>query len=97
MAKIEEWSVKPDTSDPYIAPELAPVCLYGKCYDHPRQPDGKCVLTSPIVAVDGRRVTTKSGTVYELGRIDPKYRAWLREHRPGWDWRKPIMAKEAAS
>lgn len=89
MPKLENWSVT-FRGDRYTAPELRPPCLQGVVADGPRA--GKSVITSRIVAADGRVVETWSGSKYVLGKIDPKYRAWLREHRPDWDFRNPIDA-----
>jgi len=92
--RLELWSMR---GDPYTAPELNPMRLQGVVYGHSRKPDGKRVTTSHIVAVQGRCVKTNSGTVYRLGTVEPAYRAFLREHRPNWDWRKPITIIEAAT
>lgn len=74
----------------YLPPEAVIPSLQGEAQNHPRL--GKSpVITSPIVGIDGRKITTESGTVYRLGKIDPKYRTWLRKNRPDWDWRKPIQ------
>jgi hypothetical protein len=91
MPRIENWSVNWRSNDPYRAPECAGVAICGLVYGHPQQPDGKSVKTSPIVAAKGRLVWTEH-TVYELGKIDRKYRKWLRENRPDWDWRNPVTA-----
>jgi len=52
--------------------------------------NGKTVKTSSVQKVEGRKITTNSGTVYVLGKIDPEYRKFLREHQPDWDWREPL-------
>ncbi len=42
-------------------------------YGHPNHDDGKEVSTSRIINVDDGLVFTKSGSVYELGSVDPDY------------------------
>lgn len=80
----------------YRSPEIEPVSLVGDVYGHPTRPDGRNVTTSQVKTVDGRIITTRSGSLYRLGRINPAFRKWLREHRPKWDWRNPITIKERA-
>jgi hypothetical protein len=89
--KLQDWSC---WSDPYAAPEIRTTCLVGRVYGHHREPDGKKVKTSRIVDADGRLVTTSSGTVYRLGRIDPKYRRWLRKEGREYDPGRPILIKD---
>ena len=59
-------------------------------FGSPKFVDGKFIVTSEVVGINGRNITTKSGTVYYLGKIDPKYRRFLKTNRPNWDWRNPI-------
>lgn len=95
--RMDDWSVmlKPDF-DPYLAPELIPVCLHGSVIGHPGLGDG-FLLTSPIISVRGRYVTTQSGTLYYLGRISKSYRKYLRKTRPEWNWREPITVRPSKS
>jgi hypothetical protein len=74
---IENWKMGPDTRDPYKAPEVRPMVLYGHILNHPLQGDIPNGRTTPIVAIDlkNRKVTTKS-RVYTLGKIDPAYKEW---------------------
>lgn len=74
MIKIREWAIVDPDSNEYTPPELLRPRLAGKVFGHPVKPDGDLVVTSPIVAADGRIVTTKSGHAYELdGPPDPRY------------------------
>ena len=75
MARLEEWSVI--SQDPYAPPEWG-ISLRGKVYGHDRFPDGEPVRTSPIVKAEGRNITTRSGSSYELGEPEASYRAWLK-------------------
>ena len=72
--KLENWCIcAKRMSDAYIAPELVAVRLAGNVANHPAFKDGSHVTTSPIVAFDGDKVKTKSGSLYELGEVDPDY------------------------
>lgn len=86
--RIEDWSVF--VADPWKAPEINKTCLQGKVYGHPRFDDGHSVKTGDIAAVNGRVVTTKNGTVYELGEINPEYREWLDTNGYVYDHENPI-------
>ena len=80
MPRLENWFVKQALDDTgYKAPELCPACLAGEVYDHPKHEDGKLILTSAFVESDreNNTVTTKSGSVYTLGEVDPSYIKWL--------------------
>lgn len=88
--RLEQWSVY---LDPFKAPESCDKRLVGRVYGHKRHKDGKMVTTSRFVAASGRVVTTASGTVYRLGRICPKYRAWLRENGIPYDSKRPVRVK----
>jgi len=89
MIKINDWSIT-GRETPYTAPELIKRIIAGKVYGHHRFPDGSSVFTSSIKKVKGRKITTSSGSEYRLGKIDPKYRKWLKKERPDWDWRNPV-------
>ena len=71
--RIENWSLADTSYDPYKAPEQLRPRLAGKVYSHPRFADGEDVITSPIVGVEGDKVRTLSGSLYELGEVDPSY------------------------
>ena len=88
MVKLNNWSIVGE-NDPYKAPELRKKYLQGKVFGHLQVEDGKMVTTSSIQSFSGRKVRTRN-TLYVLGKIDPNYRKWLREHRPNWDWREPL-------
>lgn len=96
MIVLHDWAVMAGPSNYFEAPELWEPRLVGAVYGHPdpRHPDGKRIQTSRIAAAEGRVVTTQRGTRYRLGRIDPRYRSWLQDHRPRWDWRRPITVVE---
>lgn len=89
---IWNWHVTPTWSSLYKAPELRRVCLSGTIAEHKGRKDCQ-VMTSYIVAVDGKLITTRSGSVYRLGEIDPEYRKYLAEERPNWDPENPITIK----
>ncbi|MGA2260145.1 MAG: hypothetical protein ABSH28_01780 [Acidobacteriota bacterium] len=90
--RIENWAVVGDNDDPFVAPEMRGSCLHGEVTDHPKIGAGR-VLTSIIVGIEGRIVTTYSGSRYELGEPSEKYREWLHVHRPNWNPEKPIVMR----
>lgn len=94
MIRLDNWSVCFAPRDRYTPPEMSQKSLQGNAFGHPKHDDGKHIATSLPVKVDGRIVTTCSGSVYKLGRIDPKYRQWLKENFPNWNWRKPLSLGE---
>lgn len=71
--RLENWSVVVRDPDPYKAPEAQQACLSGNVYDHPTYSDGNVITTSRIVKVEDGKVHTVSGSVYELGEVDPEY------------------------
>lgn len=91
MITLEQWSTCYASGDIYDAPEVRGTCLNGIVTDHPRFDGSSKVTTTRVVEVNGRIVTTRSGSVYKLGTIDPEYREWLRENRPEWDYKNPIV------
>jgi len=74
--KLENWAVVQDY-DPYMAPEDRKARLHGTVYGHPKHDDGKRIATSSIQKIDpvAKTVTTRSGSVYELGTVDPEWEA----------------------
>ena len=74
MAILENWSLR-FSFDPYLAPELQVPRLHGQVHGHNVFPDGAHVTTNHLAGVFGESVVTRSGTVYELGQVDPAYEA----------------------
>ena len=71
--KLENWAVV--YTDPYRAPEDQHPHLHGTVYGNPKFDDGEDITTSRIVQIDpvAKTVTTYSGSVYELGAVDPEW------------------------
>jgi hypothetical protein len=86
--RIDNWSVT-GLSDVYTPPEHAVLALQGNVTGHPIKKDGQYIVTSQMLSAKGRIVTCLNRKYY-LGKIDPKYRRWLRKERPDWNWREPI-------
>jgi len=84
--KLANWGViSVCNSDPrYTSPEAIKHCLYG------HRSDDKCVVTSSIVAADGRTVNTISGSTYILENIDPSYSQWLQANGYVLDQKQPV-------
>ena len=94
VVRLEMWSVGFEENDGFKAPETLRRILVGFCYGHPEKPDGTRIQTSAIVEANGRLITTRS-RVYRLGRIDPKYRKFLRDTAYPFDPKHPIRIKTA--
>lgn len=86
---LYKWSIVPTFDDPFKAPEINPGRLFGF-----RDQDPKSVRTSPIVSVNGREITTSSGSVYILEDIDPAYLSWLEDNGFEYDPVNPIKIKK---
>jgi len=87
--KLEKWSVV-SCGSPYQAPELQSKKLHGIVDNHPRLGKDIEVTTSTIVKSEGRRVTTHSGSVYELGTIHPDYAQYLKNEGIELDEDNPV-------
>lgn len=83
---LHRWSV---TGDSYAAPEDRALRLTGF-----RDQDAKQVTTSIIVFVNGREVTTYSGSIYILEDIDPDYLKFLDATGEIYDSENPIRIKD---
>ena len=96
--KLTKWSTTFHPGQAYTAPECRTISLIGIVDHHEALHargefvEGKPICTSPIKSVEGRLVTTQSGSKYLLGAIDPDFREWLRSERPDWDHRNPIKS-----
>lgn len=91
--QLKNWSVvQSPNGDPYLPPEMFGIYLAGEIYGRGgRFVDGKKVWTSRVVSVNGRMITTKSGSVYELvGDPEPEYLAFLKEIDKEYDPINPI-------
>lgn len=80
MPFLDNWSIgiRPCT-DPYMAPELVPACLYGICDDHDKLRGSGPLTTSDLMYLDvtNKLALTKSGTVYTLGNPEPEWLEWI--------------------
>lgn len=92
MAIIKNWSVV--GQGPFGFGRLA-----GEVYDHPRFYDGADVLTSFIVSAEGKNVTTRSGTYYQLETPCEEYLDSLFHRGLKYDPEQPVKQKsvEASS
>jgi len=85
---LHRWSVGGEV-DPYLPPESQVIRLTGF-----RDQDTRAVTTSPIIEVNGREVTTYSGSVYILEDIDPDYLEFLDKRGEIFDPENPIRIKD---
>jgi hypothetical protein len=87
--RLDCWSVTQGDVR-YIAPEERVSRVQGVVQDHPCFPADAKIVSSPLDTVEGRIVTTRSGTRYQLGRIDPQYRAYLKRNGYQYDPHNPV-------
>ena len=72
--RIENWAIVTLAAEFHLAPEMQNALLQGQVFGHPRFNDGHVVMTSSIVGKnDKNEILTHSGSVYELGEINPTY------------------------
>lgn len=89
---LYRWAVVAYYDDPYRAPEINPKCLAGY-----RDQDPRRIRTSPIKEINGKEITTESGSVYILEDMSQEYREWLEANNIDWDPENPIHFKESKS
>lgn len=89
---LYRWAIVRLYDDPYRAPEINPNCLTGFRDDSPRR-----IRSTPITEINGREITTESGSVYILEDIDTTYREWLWENDIPYDPENPIYFKKSKS
>lgn len=80
--RLENWCVRiVGPSSHYQPPELQNLILCGEVYDdmQGRWEDGHEIQTSRIEKVEGRIITTQSGTRYQLGKVSSNYVDWCEE------------------
>ena len=73
---MENWDLKPASTNPYLAPEQAGLVIHGAVYGHPNYEDGQVIYTSQVLDADGLHVHCTS-RCYLLGKVAPEYVAWL--------------------
>lgn len=87
---LHNWSVTEDR-DPFRAPETIAKRLMGCRDDDPRY-----VITGPIISIQGKSITTYSGSVYILEDINPDYLKWMEDNGIQFDPENPIKDKRAS-
>ena len=81
MTNLRNWCIV-EGHDPYTAPECQPKKLAGNVYNHSEFLDGTWIVTSRVVNVEARTITTRSGSVYLLeGDPNPDYVKWCQENK----------------
>jgi hypothetical protein len=87
---LYRWSVTSFSDNPWHAPEQRQLCLVGF-----RDQETKRVITSTIKEVNGREITTETGSKYLLEDIDPEYLSWMDAEGLVYDPINPIKVKKA--
>lgn len=83
---LYRWSV---IADPYSPPEDRVIHLEGF-----RDNEYSRVITSQVISVNGREITTSSGSLYILENIEPEYKAYLDSTNDPYDPENPIRIKK---
>jgi hypothetical protein len=86
MYLIENWSV---VGSVYTAPEARNIRIHGNVYGHSLHKDGTPVITSEIVKVNGKEITTRNN-IYKLGDPEKDYINWMKENNIKFDPENPI-------
>jgi len=91
MPKLQNWRTTRRGYNDFTPPECRESVLEGEVFDHPTFPDGSKIVTSPIEKTEGRKVLTKTGSTYELGRISYAQRKMLRDRGTPYDPSNPVV------
>jgi hypothetical protein len=87
---LKEWYIV-GVAEPYLAPEACKPSLAGNVYNHPNFSDGSHITTSVIKTIDGRTITTITGSVYILdGKPSDDYLQWCDKNGFIYDSNNPI-------
>jgi hypothetical protein len=79
--KVECWSLCDPMQSPYRAPELGSRRLQGVVSGDANFPAHYHIVTSDVVKIDGEARTCETkNTIYQLGKIDPGYVAYMKAH-----------------
>ena len=70
MTILENWSIVFFSRE---AKELKRARLRGNIYNDPRFENGKIIVSSEILRLEGEEIITYSNSKYKLGEVDPKY------------------------
>lgn len=86
---LRNWWVEHCQAQAFQPPELRDhFHLAGTVTSH--HGGARTILTGRVMSTAGRLVTTRSGSVYELGEPSPAYLDWLREHGKTLDEAQPV-------
>ena len=88
MIRLDNWYIT-GRMGKFDTPNFYNLQFHGVVTNHPCLADGKTITFFPSTISQGRKILTQHNT-YTLGKINPDYRKWLKEHRPHWNWRSPL-------
>lgn len=74
---VEQWAVVDGSDDPFVAPELRPVCLTGTCYNHPNLPDGHMTSSNLYMLDEAEGVARSLNTQFQLGTPSAEFVEWM--------------------
>lgn len=87
---LKQWAMTLRSEDAYRAPEACGRYLKGHVFGHPKYEDNSVIVTSGIVSVSGRKITTKRSVYVLDGDPHPTYSQWLEENGFAYDPEQPI-------
>ncbi len=94
MPTLQNWKVQPFIKGRFLEPVQRGLTITGDVVGRSDMLDGLTVRTSVVLSVDGRVIKTRNST-YRLGKIDRKYRAWLKRMGIRYDPQNPVKPVSA--
>lgn len=77
MIELYDWAIV-YSKDPLKNTIKQKICLIGNVFNNPKFKDGTLIKTSYIKLVSGRKITTATGTIYNLiGKPNESYWEYL--------------------
>lgn len=87
MVQLDNWSIvsiawdgcqRNPYQDEFREVDYRLTCLHGRSFGHPMVESGHRIRTNVIIEIDGNKVITASGTVYELLDMNQEYKEFLK-------------------
>lgn len=95
--KLKNWSIVGYPGDEYRAPEARTVHFQGIVVEREGFEVGGALRTSPVVGAEGKVVSTRSGSEYEMvGEPDPMWISWLADQGKEPDPHNILLVRDKA-
>jgi hypothetical protein len=76
LATLDRWRIQ---GGEFMPPELNVLSIVGIVNNHPTHQNGKTLVISGAVKVEGNHIFTEDGTEYRLLQPHPDYVKWCEE------------------